>query len=207
MDVILSTIRWQYALVYLDDVIVYSRSIEAHLDHVYSVLQLLKDAGVTLQLKKCQFFTDNVDYLGHVIRPGKLQVADKTTEAIEGLKPPTTVTGIRSFLGLCNVFRRFVPNFARISSPLNAKLRKGEPSSFGDLDEKETEAFNILRDKLISPPVLALPNATGRYTVDTDACDRQVRCVLMQDQREDKPNSVGYCSRKLTKAERDYDTT
>jgi len=207
IDIILSTVKWQYALVYLDDVIIYSRSAEEHMTHVATVLRMLMEAGVTLKLRKCSLFADKVDYLGHVIRPGKLEVSEHTTDAVRDVKEPTTVTGIRSFLGLCNVFRRFVPNFARIAAPLNAKLRKGEPVSFGPFNDKEQEAFDTLKMRLISPPVIALPRGTGKYTVDTDACDRQVGCVLLQEQLTGPDRPIGYWSRSLTSAEAAYDTT
>lgn len=91
---------------------------------MYHVLSLLKDTGVSYNLYKCSFFTDHVDYLGNIIRAGKLHAVEKTTEAIAGLKEPSTITKMKSFLALCNVFRRFVPNVSRIATPLNAKLYK-----------------------------------------------------------------------------------
>lgn len=98
--VILSQVKRQYALVYLDEVTVFSKSVEQHVDHVSAVLSIFKDARVSLKLMKCSFFTDYVEYLGHIIRPGKLQVAEKTTEPFEGLKETSTVTEMKSFLGL-----------------------------------------------------------------------------------------------------------
>ena len=207
IDVILAQVRWQYSLVYLDDIVVFSKTGEEHIDHVRSVLSLLADAGVTLKLKKCFFFTDKIDYLGHVIRPGKLQIAEHTTDAIRQLQAPTNLTELRSFLGLCNVFRRFVPNFARIAAPLNRKLRKGEPTVFGPLNEEEMGALEELKKRLIEPPILTLPRRDGRYTVDTDACDKQVGCVLLQEQPEVPARPIGYWSRSLNQAERAYDTT
>jgi Reverse transcriptase (RNA-dependent DNA polymerase) len=106
-------------LVYLDDVIVYSGSRSAHLAHVAEVLTLLGNAGLSLQLKKCHFFSETVDYLGHVMRPGRLGVAEKNTTALKTAPLPRTQTELRSFLGLCNVYRRFVPRFSAIAAPLN----------------------------------------------------------------------------------------
>ena len=87
---------------------------------------MLKNAGMTLKLKKCQFLQQRVDYLGHIVSPRKLAVASKSVEAVKKMRPPHDVSSLRSFLGLCNVYRRFVPNFARIATPLTKKLKKEE---------------------------------------------------------------------------------
>lgn len=105
------------------------------------------------------------------------------------------------------MFRRFVPNFARIAEPLNRKLRKDEPTKFDSLTTEETEAFETLKSKLVEPPVLALPRGKGRYTVDTDACNEQVGCVLLQEQPDGVKRPIGYWPRTLTTAERAYGTT
>ena len=83
------------------------------------ILQVLKRAGLSLNVKKCHFFKHSVDYLGHVITPGKLAVATKNTEAITNASFPTTQSGVRRFLGMCNMYRRFVPNFSEVAAPLN----------------------------------------------------------------------------------------
>ena len=110
-------------------------------------------------------------------------------------------------IGLCNVFRRFVPNFARISTSLNRKLEKGQPSRFGDLTDEELKAFRELKRRLTSPLILALPKRDGYCKLDTDACDHQVGCTLLQDQDGADYRPVRYWSRDLTKHERDYTTT
>lgn len=108
MDVMLSTVKWQYDLLYLDDIETFSRSLHDHLNHTRLVLQLLIDAGFTLKLKKCASFTNTIDYLNLVIRPGQLEVSNYTANAIRELNIPTTVTELRSFLNFCSVFRSFV---------------------------------------------------------------------------------------------------
>jgi Reverse transcriptase (RNA-dependent DNA polymerase) len=109
--------------VYLDDIIVYSRSRDDHLEHLEAVLHRLYRAGLSLNLKKCHLFRSEVSYLGHVIGPGTLSVSEKNTRALRTAKPPTTQTELRSFLGLFNVYRCFVSGFAKIAAPFNALLR------------------------------------------------------------------------------------
>ena len=125
LDIILSQYRWNTCLVYLDDIIIFSPNQESHIQHADEVLTALHSAGVSLKLRKCKFFSASVDYLGHIITPGKLHAAVINTDAVKGFKEPTTQTGLKSFLGLCNVYRRFVPNFARTAAPLQQLLRKG----------------------------------------------------------------------------------
>jgi hypothetical protein len=157
IDNILSGVKWKTCLVYLDDVIVFSSSRDAHLKHVNEALTLLGNSGLSLKLKKCHFFSDTVEYLGHVIRPGRLGVAEKNTTALRTAPLPRTQTEIRSFLGLCNVYRRFVPLFSTLAAPLNTLLCKGMPPQFRPIPQNGVVAFNTLRDRLLSPPVLALP--------------------------------------------------
>lgn len=104
--------------------------------HTRMVLRLLKDVGVTLKLQKRAFFTNKVDYSGHIIRLGRLGVDSHTAEAICELKTTTTVTDLRSFLGLCNVLKRSVPNFVRIVSLLSRHLKKTQAKDL-ELSEKD----------------------------------------------------------------------
>jgi Reverse transcriptase (RNA-dependent DNA polymerase) len=148
--------------VYLDDVIVFSSCRKAHLAHVAEVLNVLGNAGLLLKFQKCRFFAEAVKYLGHVICPGRLGIAEKNTEALKVAPLPRTQVELRSFLGLCKVYRRFVPLFSAIAAPLNALLCKGMPSNLGCLPPEAIAVFETLRDRLLSPPVLALPARSGR---------------------------------------------
>ena len=106
-DIILARMRWETALVYLDEVIVYSRSVTEHMAYVRGVLRSLHSAGVSLTLSKCPFLDTSVTYLGHVIRPERLEVERRNVISIELARATTNQTELRSFLGLCNVYRRF----------------------------------------------------------------------------------------------------
>lgn len=208
MDFILSTVKWRFALVYFDDIAVFSKSPEEYIEHVRHVFTLLSDAAITLKLKKRCFFTDTIDYLGGlIIRPRQLEIAPNTTVAIRGLEPPTSLTELRLFLGMCKEFRRFVPNFARIAAPLKKRLRKDQYPGYAPLSAEELTALHALMDALISPAVLALPYAGGHITLDTDTCDVQVGNILLLKQPNDSVRPTGYCSRSLNDAERRYDTT
>ena len=145
--------------------------------------------------------------MGHVITPGKLGVAQKTVDAVKYFKLPETQTHIKSFLGLCNVYRRFVPNFARVAKPLNNLLKKGNPSKLQPLNEEEINAFNTLKNALISPPILKLPRKNLPYSLDTDACGYQIGVALMQTYEDNTRHPIGYWSRSLNKAEQNYTVT
>ena len=127
---ILSRFKWLTCLVYIDDVIIYSKSAEDHLRHVDEILTALEEAGVTLKITKCYFFQREVEYLGHIIKPGHLEVDRAKTASLRDAKPPSSKTELRSFLGMCNVYRRFISEFTNWARPLNKLLKKGEPDQF-----------------------------------------------------------------------------
>jgi Reverse transcriptase (RNA-dependent DNA polymerase) len=168
-DITLSGLTWKVCLVYLDDIVVFSRDTAEHMEHLDAVLHRLCSAGLSLNLKNVSFLQDSIDYLGHVIRPGKLAVAEKNTKALKTARPPTTQSELRSFLGLCNVYRRFISGFAKFASPLNALLLKRESPQLGVLSKEQLQSFDTLRAKLLKPPILELPRKEGLFTLNTDA--------------------------------------
>lgn len=121
-DVILGNVSWQYALFYIGDTIVYSRTPEDYSRHMKEVPEFLNNTEIMIKMTKCSFFSDPIDYHSHVTAPGKLHIATKNTKAIRALQYPTTVSQLQSFSGLCNGYRSFVPNFAKLASTLNKKL-------------------------------------------------------------------------------------
>lgn len=112
MDVILSPLKWQFALVYLDKIVVCWRSPRDSINLVKQFLSLLQDTKVSLKVKNCNFFTGTVDYLGHAVHPRRLEIATHTPTAIRELKPLEKITKLRLFLGICNLFLRFMSSFA-----------------------------------------------------------------------------------------------
>lgn len=119
------------------------------------------------------------------------------TDAVTTLKRPSTLTEPRLFLGLCNVFTRIAPNFSILAAVPNNKLGKDQPKQFEPLDGEERAAVTLLKRFVIRSPVLALPRAKGWYRPNTDVCDKQIGCVLLQEQEEGRNRAVGYWSRTL----------
>ncbi len=203
LDMVLSKYKWKTCLVYLDDVIIYSKTVKDHINHVDEVLTCLREAGITLKISKCSFFSDKIEYLGHVIKPGRLEVDEANTKSLRDALPPTTKTQLRSFLGLVNVYRRFIKNFPEVAAPLNALLKKGAPDKF-ELDDAQLESFRALISAVVSPKVLALPVQGLKYSVDTDASDYGVGCALFQTHPDGTRKPIGFSSRTLNDAERNY---
>ena len=203
LDMILTNYKWKTCLVYLDDIIVFSNSIEEHIRHVDEILDCLKRSGITLKIKKCKFFTKSVEYLGHIIRPGRLEIDHAHTASLKEALPPKNKSELRSFLGLCNVYRRFVHRFSHVSGPLNELLKKNSSDSF-TLNETQLESFQNLIGTILSPPALSLPRRDLPYSVDTDASAYGLGCSLFQTDEENQRHTIGYWSRSLVPAEKNY---
>lgn len=131
MAVIITSVRWQYALVYLNDIVILSKAPQEHIVHVRKVLKLLRIAEVTLRLKECRFTFKTIDYLVHVICARSLGASSPTTDPIGRLNTPNNVTKLISSLQLYSVFKQFVSNFARVATPLNPTLKKDQPATLG----------------------------------------------------------------------------
>jgi len=205
--IILSGLRWQTCLVYLDDVIVFSRTVGDHIRHLREVLLLLEKAGVSLKPSKCHLFQQAVEYLGHVVRPGQLLVNQKNIKSLTQALPRRIQTELKSFLGMCNVYRRFIEDYAHIAKPLTKLTSKKLPHVLPPLDAAQMAAFEYLKERLTSTPTLALPRHEGLFILDTDACAVQVGCTLLQQQPDNSILPVGYYSRGLIPAEQNYFTT
>ena len=157
LDIILSGVRWQTRLIYLDDVMIFYKDIASHLGHVDEILTLLRQAGITLKLKKCEFFQPRFHYLGHVITPRKLAVALNNAKAFAGCTFPRNLTQMGSFLGGANVNWRFIKNFSGIAKPWNSMLKKDAKPNWHEPTHKARDAFEFLKKQLVAPPVLDLP--------------------------------------------------
>ena len=153
MQAVLAGLEWRTCFVYLDDVLIASKSFKEHLQHIKEVLARLRAAGLRLKPKKCLFLREEVPYLGHVISENGIKPDSSKTEEVKAFPAPNDVTGVRQFIGLASYYRRFIPSFASIAAPLRALTKKG--ASFEWSGECQS-AFDRLKELLVTAPVLSL---------------------------------------------------
>jgi len=189
MNEVLRVFIGHFVVVYFDDILIYSKSFDEHMDHLRAVFNALRDARLFGNLEKCIFCTDRVSFLGYVVTPQGIEVDEMKIEAIKSWPVPQTVTQVRSFLGLAGFYRRFVKDFSTIAAPLHELTKKGVVFHWGEAHE---ESFDTLKDKLTHAPLLQLPNFGKTFELECDASGLGIGGVLMQD---GKP--VAYFSEKL----------
>ena len=165
-------------IVFIDDILVYSRTREEHEKHLKMVLEILRERQLYAKFGKCEFWLDKVIFLGHVILAEGIYVDLSKIAAIVNWEPPSNVTEVRSFLGLAGYYRRFVQDFSIIASPLTKLLRKNVKFLW---TPECQQSFETLKEKLITAPILSLPIEGGRYMVYSDVSRKGLGCVLMQD--------------------------
>jgi hypothetical protein len=188
----------KFIVVFIDDLLVYSRNEEEHEGHLRLVLQKLRDHKLCAKLSKCEFWLKQVAFLGHVVSKGGISVDPSKVQDVLSWKTPTSVSDIRSFLGLVGYYRRFIKGFSRISKPMTELLEK-------DKDFKWTSAcesgFQELKKRLTTAPVLVMSNMDKPFSIYCDASGQGLGCVLIQD-----GCVVAYASRQLRKYEVNYPT-
>ena len=187
-----------FVIVFIDDILVYSRNEEDHVNHLRIVLQVLRDRQLFAKFDKCEFWLRSVAFLGHVISGEGIMVDPKKTKAVKNWPRPLTSSDIRSFLGLAGYYRRFVEGFSSISSPLTRLTQKKEKFQWSLDCEK---SFQELKDRLTKAPVLTLPEGSDGFVVYCDASRVGLGCVLMQNGKV-----ISYASRQLKVHEKNYPT-
>ena len=191
-----------FIIIFLDDILVYSRGLEEHVTHVRKTLEVLREHQLYAKVSKCAFFLHRVEYLGHVVSSEGLSPDPAKVQAVANWKVPANVTDIRSFLGLAGYYRRFIPQFAKIAAPLTNLTRKNTPFTWS---LREGEAFEQLKTVLLHAPVLQLADPERGFIVTTDASDFAIGAVLSQVW-DDGEHPVAYESRKMNAAEGNYAT-
>ena len=201
MNQVLSKHLGKRAMVFLDDIVVYSQDPISHLQDLDLILSDLEEAGLTLKRSKCHFFQEQIDLLGYVISDRGIKAQPAKTRAIRELSPPTDLTSLRRFIGMCSYYRQLVPQFAHISEPLYELTRKNVKWEWG---AKQQQAFDTLKHELCSDRVMAFPNPSQPYILYTDASDKAIGGILCQEDPDGIERPIQYVSAKLSSAAQKY---
>ncbi|GJS51339.1 reverse transcriptase domain-containing protein [Tanacetum coccineum] len=187
-----------FVIVFIDDILIYSKTQEEHVEHLRLVLELLKKEKLYAKFSKCEFWLREVQFLRHVINGNGIHVDPSKIEAVKNWKAPRTPMEVRSFLGLAGYYRRFIENFSKIAKSLTILTQKSKTFEWG---EEQELAFQTLKDKLCNAPVLALPDGPEDFVVYCDASGIGLGYVLMQ-----RGKVIAYASRQLKIYEENYTT-
>lgn len=199
MDNVLREYLHKFCFVYMDDIVVFSKSLHEHMLHLRLIFEKLQAFNLKVQLDKTEFLRKEVAFLGHVVTPDGVKPNPSKLEAVENYPLPKNQKEIKSFLGLVGYYRKFIPKFAKLVSPLTRCLKKGATIKPSDPDY--VAAFHQCKELLTNAPILAYPDFEKQFTLTTDASNVAVGGVLSQNKRP-----IAYYSRTLNSAERNYST-
>ena len=205
METIFRGLQWKTLLIYLDDIIIFSKDTDTHRERLTEVLGRLRKAGLKVKPSKCSLFAKEVEYLGHVVSDQGVATDPKKVEAIKEWPTPTHQRDLRAFLGTCSYYRRYVPGYAEISRPLTQQTGKYSNNNLKWTEECQ-RAFEEMKQILMTAPILSYPDFAIPFTLDTDASDVGTGAVLSQ-LKENKEKVVAYYSKVMTQEERNYCTT
>jgi len=190
--------------VYIDDLIIFSSSLHDHILDLERVFKIIKENGLKINLAKCHFFKETVELLGHTISTKGISPIQEKTKVITGWQQPSNVTQLQSFLGTVGYYRKFIANFATIAKPLFRLLKKGKQFSWGT---EEQESFEELKLRLVTAPILSMPDFEEPFIIRTDASKCGVGGVLIQKDPLGQEKPIYYISRTLKPAENNYGIT
>ncbi|GKA26330.1 putative reverse transcriptase domain-containing protein [Tanacetum coccineum] len=188
----------KFVIVFIDDILIYSKNKQEHEEHLKIILELLKKEELYAKFSKCEFWLPKVQFLGHVIDNKGIHVDPAKIESVKDWASPKTPTEIRQFLGLAGYYRRFIEGFSKIAKPMTKLTQKKVKFEWGD---KQEAAFQLLKQKLCSAPILALPEGSEDFIVYCDASKKGLGAVLMQREKV-----ISYASRQLKIHEKNYTT-
>ncbi|GKC76285.1 putative reverse transcriptase domain-containing protein, partial [Tanacetum coccineum] len=188
----------KFVIVFIDDIQIYSKNEKEHEEHLKEILELLKKEQLYTKFSKCKFWIPKVQFLGHVIDSRGIYVDPAKIKSIKDSASPKTPTEIRQFLGLAGYYRRFIDGFSKIAKSMTKLTQKGIKFDWG---EKEENTFQLIKQKLCSAPILALPEGSEEFMVYCDASHKGLGAVLMQREKV-----IAYASRQLKVHEKKYTT-
>ncbi|GJU01300.1 putative reverse transcriptase domain-containing protein [Tanacetum coccineum] len=188
----------KFVIVFIDDILIYSRNEKEHEEHLKTILEMLKKEELYAKFFKCEFWINTVKFLSHMIDSSGIHVDPAKIEAVKNWASPTTPSEIRQFLGLAGYYRRFIEGFSKIAKPMTKLTQKNQEFDWG---EEQEEAFQLLKQKLCVAPILALPEGSEDFVVYYDASIKGLGAVLMQ-----RMKVIAYTSRQLKIHEKNYTT-
>jgi len=203
MAFVVCGLSYMTCLVYLDDIIVFGLTIDEQLLRLREVFGRIRQANLKLKPTKCSLFRRSVAFLGHVLSENGIAMQTEKVQAIRDWPPCRNLTELRAFLGTAGYYQRFVKNSSAIAAPLFGLMKKGVRFKW---TAECQQALDTLKLKLMTEPVLALPNDEGTYILDTDACNVGLGAVMSQEQFGTE-RVIAYASRTLNAAELKYETT
>ena len=204
IDVTLSGLPSERVLAYMDDIIVYSKSFDEHLESLNQVFNSLRSSSISLKLSKCVFASEQVDFLGFNLSAAGIRPQSRLTEAIDKYQRPDSKKSLKGFLGLAGFYRSFIPNFAHVSQPLNSLTSNDTPFMWTNECEK---AFGALKSALMSEPVLEFPDFSRQFIVEVDASNYAIGGVLSQLGSDDQEHPIAYFSTALQKSQQNWSAT
>ena len=204
MDLVIQGMKWTCAIAYIDDIIIFSETLAAHLQDLRQLFTALKAANLKLSPKKCVLGTAKVHYLGHVVSREGVQPDPSKIKAVKEYPQPKNVAELRRFLGLAQYYHRFIRNFSHVAAPLFSLLKKG--ASY-DFNEECQEAFKQLKEALTTAPVLAHPDLDRTFIIECDASSAGYGACLIQPDGAGNERVIAYASRALTPTQRRWTAT
>lgn len=187
----------KFVLVFFDDILIYSTSMELHLWHLRKVLETLVQHQLFVKQSKCSFDQEQLEYLGHIVSKEGVSADDKKIEAMLHWPVPKSLKSLRGFLGLTGYYRKFIQGYGNIAKPLTNLLKKNNFK----WNEEATKAFNSLKKAVTSTPVLALPNFAKPFVLETNASQEGIGAVLMQDDK-----AIAYLSKAIPPRKKGFST-
>ena len=208
MEMCLDDLHLNWCIIYLDDVIIFSKTPEEHVKRLAAVFEKISKAGLKLKPSKCDFFKTQISYLGHIVSKDAIETDPKKIKDIQKWPVPQTVHDVRSFLGFTNYYRKFIYKYAQKARPLNT-LISGENAKKKykrvDWTEEHQQSFQTLKSACTDTPILAYADYTKPFRLNTDASTMGLGAILYQQQSDGSFGVISYASRSLSKTEQNYD--
>ena len=203
MNLVLAGLTYESCLVYLDDIVIFAPTLEIHLERMRNVFDRIRQAKLKLRPDKCHLLQKEIKFLGHIISERGIAMDPDKLACVRSWPAPVKLKEVRAFVGLCSYYRRYIQGFSLIARPLHALTKKNARFEWS---LECQAAFQCLKERLTTAPIIALPRDEGTFTLDTDASKYSIGAVLSQNQ-DGEERVVAYGSRLYSQAESNYCTT